>query len=278
MAEEIIAPPCEEPEDLTDCVVEEEATIPSGCIETPNGIKCPNTAPSDVCRPFQLSENADECIIEDYVEEALNIGGAQLNVFKLLGVHEQGQLTDQTGNGTAISGGDTTNFPAENAFDEFVTAWRSLQTGAGVTASSFIGYDFGIIRLNNLRTMYGDTKDETRDVSTLRIKQASNANNRVTRARVERSNDAVKWFGVDVVDLPDCDKLVTVNFRRSVPSRYWRLRPVEFSGGDSDFWGVAALELIDYEQTQVSNIQDRLFLENRSRDYNTPPTVIKGFY
>ena len=278
MSDQIIAPPCEEPEDLSDCVIAEETEIPSGCIQTPSGIKCPNTAPSDVCKPFQLSENTDECIIEDYVEESLGIGGATLNVYKMLGVHEQGQLTDQTGNGIAISGGDATNFPAENAFDQYVTAWRSLQKGSGVTASSYIGYDFGIIRLNNLRTRYGEPKDETRDVATIRIKQVSDASKRVTKVRVERSQDGIKWYGVDVVNLPDCDKLVTVNFRRSVPSRYWRLRPIEFNGGDSDFWSVVALELSDYEQTQITNIQDRLFLENRSRDYQTPPIVIKGSY
>ena len=274
----ITAPPCEAPENLSDCAVVEETTVPSGCIETPTGIKCPDTTPSDVCKPFQLSENGDECIIDSYVEEAIGIGGAVLNVFKLLGVHEQSQLTDQTGNGVAISGGDTINFPAANAFDTFISAWRSLQKGDGVIASSYIGYDFGIIRLNNLRTMYGEPKDETRDVSSLRIKQLTNPDNRVTRARVERSQDGVKWYGADVIDLPDCDKLVTVNFRRSVPSRFWRLRPVTFSGGATDFWSVVALELNNFEQTNIANVQDRLFIENKNRDYQTPALSIKGTY
>lgn len=276
---EIIAPPCETPEDLTDCVVVEETTVPSGCVQTPTGIVCPSTAPSDVCKSFQLSENEDECVIQNWVEEAIGIGGATINVYKLLGVHEQGRLVDQTGTGVAISGGDVnTIFPASNAFNTEISAWRSLQTGAGVTASSYIGYDFGVIKLANERTRYGEPKDETRDVSTLRIKQLSNSNNRVTSIRVERSQNGQKWYGVDIVNLPDCDKLVTVNFRRSVPSRYWRLRPIVFSGGDTDFWSVAALELIDYEQTHISNIQDRLFLENKNRDYQTPTIGMKATY
>ncbi len=278
MAEQITAPPCETPEDLSDCVAAPETTVPSGCIETPTGIKCPDTTPSDVCKPFQLSENNDECIIEDYVEEALGIAGANLNIFKLLGVHEQGQLVDQTGNGTPISGGNQINFPAANAFDMLISAWRSLQKGTGVIASAYIGYDFGIIKLSNNRTRYGEPKDETRDVSSLRIKQLSNQNNRATKVRVERSQDGVKWYGVEIVTLPDCDKLVTVNFRRSVPSRFWRLRPTEFNGESTDFWSVVALELIDFEVTQLPNIQDRLFLENRNRDYQTPAVTIKGSY
>ena len=278
MAEKIIAPSCETPEDLSDCVIATEPVVPSGCIQTPSGLKCPNTAVSDVCKPFQLDQSRDSCVIEGYVEEALGIGGATLNVYKLLGVHEQGQLTDLTGNGTAISGGALTNFPASNAFNTLISAWRSVQKGAGVTASSYIGYDFGVIKLANDRTRYGEPKDETRDVSTFRIKQLSNPLNRVTAVRVERSQDGVKWYGVDIVSLPDCDKLVTVNFRRSVPSRYWRLRPITFNGGDTNFWSVVALELIDYEQTQVHNVQDRLFLENRNRDYQTPSVSMKGSY
>ena len=276
--EKIIAPPCEPEADLSECQVVTEQEVPAGCIQTPSGIKCPDTTPSAVCKPFSITDNRDSCVIEDYVDEALGIAGATINVFKLLGVHEQGKLVDQTGNGNAISGGAAVNFPADNAFDTMVSAWRSLQKGDGVTSSAFIGYDFGIIKLSNGRTRYGEPKDVTLDVATLRIKQLSNPNNRVTRARVERSQDGKKWYGVDIVDLPDCDQLVTVSFRRSVPSRYWRLRPINFSGGATDFWGVAALELIDYEATAIGNVQDRLFLENRNRDYQDTAISLKGSY
>lgn len=277
--QKIVAPLCTPEEDFSDCViVGTDDNIPSGCIETPSGLKCPDTSPSAVCKPFQLQGNGDECIIQDFVDESLGIGGANFNIFKLLGVHEQEKLVDQVGNGNAISGGDAPNFPASNAFDKMVSTWRSSQKGPGVTKTAFIGYDFGVIKLSNGRTRYGEPKDVTVDVSTLRIKQLSNPNNRATRVRVERSQDGKKWYGVSIVDLPDCDKLVTVNFRRSVPSRYWRLRPVEFSGGDTDFWGVVALELIDYEVTEITNVQDRLFLENRNRDYQTPALTVKGSY
>lgn len=289
MNDKIVAPPCNEEPDLSECYPDQNGAngdltgnngngIPSGCIETPSGLKCPDTAPSAVCKPFQLTGNGDDCVIADYVEEALGIGGAVVNVYKLLGVHEQNQLVDQTGNGNAISSGDAPNFPATNAFNKLVSTWRSAQKGDRVTKAGFIGYDFGIIKLNNGRTRYGEPKDVTYDVATIRIKQLSNPNNRVTKARIERSQDGEKWYGVQVVDLPDCDQLVTVHFRRSVPSRYWRLRPVAFNGGNNDFWGVAALELINYEQTQIYNVQDRLFLENRNRDYQLPPISIKGSY
>ena len=40
----------------------------------------------------------DTVMANQYVVETLEISGAPINVFKLLGVHEQGKLIDLTGN------------------------------------------------------------------------------------------------------------------------------------------------------------------------------------
>lgn len=266
--------------DVTTPEVEQPTSnVPSGCVQLSDGsVKCPDTAASDVCKPWQLDQSPDQCIQEDYVNEALNIGGATANVYKLLGVHEQGKLVDITGNGEAVSGGEITNFPAANAFTNECTAWRSGQRGNNVVSSAWIGYDFGILRLNNGRAQHGEAKPETVDVSRMSIKQAANANNRVTRVRVERSQDGEKWFGVEAVDLEDTDALITVSFRRSVPSRFWRLRPLAFNGGSADFWSVLAIQFFDYEETRLDNVQDRLLLENRNRDYMDTTLKLKVFY
>lgn len=258
---------------------EVETSIPSGCIQLADGsIKCPDTNASEVCGPWKLQDSRDVCIQEDYANEALNIGGATVNVYKLLGVHEQSKLVDQTGRGTAISSGDLSGFPASNAFTNECTVWRSKQRGTNVVGKGFLGYDFGAIKISTDRDRHGDARPETRDVSTIRIKQMTNPQNRVTRVRVERSQDGEKWFGVEVVDIADNDSLQTIHFRQSVPSRYWRIRPVAFNGGESDFWGVVALQLIDHVQTRIDNVQDRLFLENRNRDYMDKPLVLKAYY
>lgn len=231
------------------------------------------------CNPFQLTRTKDQQLIDRYVNEHTSIGGADLNVYKLLGVHEQTRLVDLTGNGNPISGGDAADcYKADNAFTQLNTQWRSLQTGSGVTTSAYIGYDFGEIKLDNGRQKYGIDTSVRHNVSTIKIKQSSEQNLRVTKARVERSDDGVTWYGVRVVMLPDDDNLNTVHFRSSVPSRYWRLRPIEFNGGSKDFWAVYALELIDHEVTGIGNVQDKLFMENRSRDYTNEPLLIKGYY
>jgi len=254
----------------------------SGC-DTPRvegGTPCPQTPDDLTCKPFQLTELSDSCFVDDVVNEALNIGGANLNVYKLLGVHEQCKIVDSTGQGTSLSSGYLPGYTADNAFDAYVTEWRSVQKGDGVLASAYIGYDFGPIKTNDdSRPMYGIETSIRKHITAIGIKQGSASKNRVTRARVERSDDGVKWYGVALVNLPDDDCLNTILFRDSVPNRYWRLRPVAFNGGVNDFWSVQALQLYhNYVATDVANIQDKIFLENRDRDYADEPILLKGSY
>ena len=247
------------------------------CKENPDGTKCPETSDSS-CSPFQLTQNNDSCFIEEVVEEALNIGGADVHVFKLLGIHEQGQLIDLIGNGVALSGGDTPAFPASNAFDVFISEWRSSQIGNDVISSAFIGYDFGEIKLDNDRLRYGIETFIRHDISTIKIKQGANTENRATRARLERSPDGITWYGVAIVDLLDDDNLNTIHLKHTVPSRFWRLRPVDFNGSAPDPWIVQAFEMMDYDETSIDDIQDDIFLENRDRDYATESVTIKSTY
>jgi hypothetical protein len=211
--------------------------------------------------------------------EQLNIAGARVNLYKLLGIHEQTKLTDITGAGTAISGGDAEGRPASNAFTTINSEWRSKQGGAdAIKASAYIGYDFGEIKISTGRKRYGIEADVRKHVTTIKIKQSASAARRVTKARVERSDNGSQWYGVAIITLPNNDALNTVHFKQSVPSRYWRLRPIEFAGDDCDTWGVLALEMHDYSQTSLNNIQDMILLENRSRDYATEPLALKGVY
>jgi len=250
---------------------------PGSCTES-SGL---GTDPDFSCKPFSLESNKGNDYIETLTNEALSIGGTTLNVFKLLGVHEQGQLVDCVGRGSALSNGDLPNFPASNAFDKFVSEWRSIQRGPGVGASAYIGYDFGSIKTNdNTRDAYGIDTSIYKRIATIAIKQSSNPNRRITRARIERSNDGIKWYGVEAITLPNDDCLNTIQFKDSVPARYWRIRALDFNGTDTnDVWGVAAFQLFhDYVGTDLYNIQDKVLLENRDRNYNQEAIPIKGYY
>ncbi|QDJ96438.1 hypothetical protein Xoosp13_252 [Xanthomonas phage Xoo-sp13] len=260
-----------------ECTIDENGVdTNTGCVVQPDGTTlCPE---NDPCSPWDLSQSDETCVITDYIEEVINVGGAILNVHKLLGVHEQGSLTDLSGTGASMASSYLGNFPPKNAFDKYVTEWRSAETGADVVGKAFIGYDFGPILLENGRVRYGIETYVKKNISTIKIVQGCNSVNRVTKVRVERSVDGKKWFGVAMVDVADCDGMATLSFNSSVPSRYWRLRPVKFNGGVDDFWSVRALQLIDYEKTAISNIQDKFLLENRDRDYQEEAVTMKCSY
>ena len=261
---------------------EEEENSNDQCRTTTTGVSVPNRTPrSPECNPWQLTMAPDSGFIDGVAAEALAIAGADIEVFKLLGVHEQTRLNDATGKGDAISGGALAGFPADNAFTVFTNEWRSVQVGHdNVIASSFIGYDFGNIKSEDgSRQRYSIETAVHKHIMAFAIKQSSNPNNRVTRARLERSENGMKWYGVHVVDIPDNDCLNTILSRDSVPSRYWRLRPLEFNGGPSDRWIVTALQLFhNFQPTFHDNVQDKVFLENRNRDYDIDPMTVKGSY
>lgn len=252
----------------------------SSCVEKPNGNTCPDTSSWNGCRPWDITtQTKTNCYADGLIQETLNIAGAQVNVFKLLGVHEQSLLVDLTGNGTAISGGTAHGFSPASAFDVYKTEWRSLQAGpTAILASAYIGYDFGVQKLANGRQKYGIDAAVRQHITTIKIKQGSAASMRATKVRVERSENGVDWYGVAVVTLPDNDQLNTIHFKHSVPNRYWRLRPLAFNGTDCDSWSVVALELYDYSVTAQDNIQDKILMENRDREYQKTATGLKGYY
>ena len=242
-------------------------------------INCPS--PADItCSEFQLTKTAslDNNLIDSVMNESLNIGAADVHIFKMLGVHEQGDLIDLLKNGQPISGGDGNTYSAENAFTAYCNEWRSSQRGAAVVASAYIGYDFGEIKLENGRNRYGVPTAIRHPVSSIGIKQGSNSQNRATKVRIERSADGKTWYGADIIELPDNDQLNTISFKSTVQERYWRIRPVAFNGGPTDYWVVQALQMMDYEATSLSNVQDKIYLENRDRDYASEYITLKGYY
>lgn len=250
------------------------------CITEPNGQVCLPPSNYSTCRPWDITQQGrTNCYADSLIAETLAIAGAQINVFKMLGVHEQTLLLDLIGTGTAISGGDAQSYPAANAFTTQRHEWHSRQTGsAAIIASAYIGYDFGVKKVPTGREQYGVPANIIHHVTTIRIKQSNSPLQRVLTARVERSNNGTEWYGVAIVKLPDNDLLNTISFKQSVSSRYWRLRPQSFSGTECDSWAVSAFEMHDYAATELDNIQDKILLENRDRDYLQPPISIKGYY
>lgn len=329
--------------------------------------------PPELCvGEWSLTE--DECnyneasFQESLAVENLHISGAPVNIFKLLGVHEQGKLIDLTGKGQPLGSGT----PA-NAYDTIAGPWLSSEVGDAVlTTPAFIGYDFGIRMTSFGQPENGPDANFTQHITSFRITQGSNTINRAFQVRVDRSNGGyrvdplkvqftgagnggfgdfvsgpspkpgsfmmvatsptmfsvmftgpggtsvlglatvgsrfnssigsfiiksgtipysagdmfsaeieLEWLRVDVVNLPNANNPVLVRIKQSSASRYWRIVPLSFMGGQvggTDPWVVEKLELFDFQQTRLDDIQDTLYMENRDRDYARASIQIKAAY
>lgn len=349
----------------------------AGSINNPNlpggGLPLPTPGPyvpPELCiGTWSLTDDASKNeakMQESLAAENLNVSGASVNVFKLLGVHEQGKLVDLTGNGQALGSGT----PAL-AFDLLAGPWASAETGAAVlSVPAYLGYDFGI-RL----TSYGAPENAPdagvlTHITSFRIQQGPLVNTRALQVRVDRSNGGyaidplkiqftgtgnggfgsfnsgpspkpgtfiaiassgtqfsvmftsasgtivlgianvgtrfsctlgsflisagsipfvagdmfsavveLEWLRVDVVNLPNVPTPALIRVKQSSPSRYWRIVPTSFAGIPSNSsWVVDKLELFDFQQTRLDDIQDSLYMENRDRDYAKASLQIKAAY
>lgn len=170
----------------------EECADAAGSINNPtNPPVIPGTyVPPELCiGTFKITQDGCADVENNYQEslaaQSLSISGAPLNVFKLLGIHEQGKLIDLVGHGKPIASGGS----AANAFDELADEWTSDTTGLSVLKPhTYIGYDFGI-RL----TSYGQPENAPgaaapQHITSLRITQGNIPTTRALQIRIDRSN------------------------------------------------------------------------------------------
>lgn len=313
-----------------------------------------------------LCENTDQKRQESYVAESLNINGAPINIYKLLGIHEQG-------NGSVLSDG---RLIASQAFPGYpisgvnnAGAWRSLQQGAGTVNTAFIGVDFGIKTTSSGSAAYAPNAPKFISVGAIQITQSALPNQWARQVKVESTTGQCEFFApvfsgsgngiltvnglglnatqgtVQVIassalefdvfmSTPGAPLLplgsatvgqpfssLYLNFTINVGSipfvvgdmftiavnYVWkregifnltqsplpqtialsssksallvkavRVTPTLYTGTDN--WEVTAFDVLDSVPTQVDNIQDLFFNENRDRDYAKTPLLIKAQY
>lgn len=147
----------------------------NGDIPVPTTYRAPTLCVGDLDYTKQ-----PDAIQEQYAAENLNRSGAPLNVFKLLGVHEQGRLVDLVGSGNALNG-------SANAFDTLVGSWVSGQTGMTVlTTPAWLGYDFGVMQTSFGQDTTAPGTSNAQHITSIRITQPT-VNRRALQVRVERS-------------------------------------------------------------------------------------------
>jgi hypothetical protein len=132
----------------------------------------------------------DDCAIAEkqnqaaYAAENININGAPLRIYKLLGVHEQGD-------GSLLSKGSIFTSQAEPGFpgsniNSGSGVWHSIQSGSGVTAVAYVGVDFSIVtRKTSNESAYKPIKPSLQKVGCVTIQQGNTAFNFARQLRVD---------------------------------------------------------------------------------------------
>ncbi|MEM2159549.1 MAG: hypothetical protein QXN55_01190 [Candidatus Nitrosotenuis sp.] len=150
--------------------------------------------PKQLCIGQWRLQDSDGCTndsstLEQYVAESIEIAGAPINVFKLLGVHEQGRLMDLTGAGTPLSSGSASGSDVNNAFDISADSWKSSQVGPAVVSTpAWIGYYFGSKKTSFGTEKYRPPSPILQHITTLKIQQGPNVQNRALQVRIDRAD------------------------------------------------------------------------------------------
>lgn len=141
-----------------------------------------NSLTPDIC---ELNDRKRQ---ETYIAEVLNISGAPIYIYKLLGVHEQGK-------GSLLS--ESTIF-ATSAYPGFPLtgvnsggSWRSSFEGSGVPGSSWIGASFGP-KLHNGQPAYAPNKPKMLDVGAVTLTQSTDPNRWAKQVRLDISDGTCK--------------------------------------------------------------------------------------
>lgn len=137
-----------------------------------------------------LCQNTDQQRQESYVAESLNISGAPINIFKLLGVHEQG-------NGSVLSLGKVI---ASQAYPGFpvtginTSSWKSLQVASAVANAAYVGMDFGAHVIPPNTPDYQPLKPNWIDIASIAITQANTPNEYARQVKVEIADGKCEAF------------------------------------------------------------------------------------
>lgn len=271
------------------------ADEPLNCNDPPNPKFAYDTTPAKYVVPplcigtvdYSTSECADS--EADYISslqaEALEMAAGPVNVFPMLGVHSQGSTVDLISTtGYPISSGAPSGFNALDAFNVNNDAWRSVQQGESVvTAPAYLGYCFGTKKawekIGAPQERYVAPEPVRKQLGSIKIKQGQAATNRVTKARIEVSDDGVAWKRLAVISLPDTSDLVTVGIPSNAMYNQWRLVPIFFNGiAANEQWEVIELHLLEATATSIDNIQDFFLNENRDRSYSRQSVLLKCQY
>jgi len=108
---------------------------------------------------------------EQYIAETLNISGVPINIFPLLGIHQQGNGSVLSPSARIITSPSFPGYPATGINGP--STWRSLSSGSSVVGSAYVGVDFGIKLTPGGDSEYEPQKQKWTDVGAVVLTQSN---------------------------------------------------------------------------------------------------------
>lgn len=229
----------------------------------------------DFCIPqFDLSGGeckADANYQQEIMEQAMMIASANINLFPLLGISNQGSTIDPFEHGYPISNSTSPDSNIYNAFNIDDEIWESSLKGEDLL-SSYIGYCLGTKKNKANGERYSTPSPIIMNVNSIYIEQINN--HEVKQFRIDSSMDGIHWEKVDTITYKPNQFFYPI--RQSPKANQFRIVPLMVLHNNS--WKIKKIEFIEDTSLSLDTIQDHFFNENRDREYSRVSICLKGLY
>ena len=179
------------------------ATLP--CANGGGSLNNPGTPPTTPTTPYvppdlckgsmeinaldpDLCQLTDQNLQESYIAESLQTSGAPINIYKLLGVHEQGGGSVLSA-GTIVASQPAPGYPISNI--NSAGSWRSIETGSNTQNNAYVGLDFGVKRLSSGQLEYNPPQTKWISIAAIQLTQSNLPDNFARQVKVEIADGSV---------------------------------------------------------------------------------------
>lgn len=163
----------------------------------------------------------------------------------------------------------------------------------GIISSISLGSDAlqGMVMLqattaNDFEVLFTPQGSTTRSIGLLQV--GEDFNSTIINMRIEQGSIpfqaydfiyvpiSYSWKRAGIFNLIQSPEPQVLNLNTPLHVKAIKISPTLFTGSGS--WSVSALDFFSYAKTDINNIQDLFFGENRDRDYDKTPLLIKAQY
>lgn len=211
------------------------------------------------------STGFDYNFIDDQIRQKLYVGGTDLNVYKVLGTHDQYKdVTDKSNvsQNFSATASSLAHRGADKAFDNNDETYYESSTIPALGSGEFIRIDFG-------------TEDKDRIIINGFGLSSFDIGNLPQDIEFQGSMDGVSWDSLGNFVTTALDELQRFDVTNTTAYRYYQILAQDETW-NSDVIKIKEIEL--YSEAGATGVQDKFFLENRDRKYSASAISLLTWY